>query len=164
MRAILGATSGATVRDIEAQRQITRSSLTAVSLHGLTRLELGFALALAAAGAGIVLALGLAERRRVLAIATALGATPRQLGAFVWGEAGLILSGGLVTGALLGWAVALTLVKLLTHVFDPPPDAASVPWAYLVLVLAVTSVSVLVAGFTATQAARRGVLETIRQL
>ena len=138
VRAVLGAASGATVRDIEAQRQITRSSLTALSLHGLTRLELGFALALAAAGAGVLLALGLAERRRTLAIATALGATPRQLGAFVWGEAGLILGGGVVAGALLGWAVAATLVKLLTHVFDPPPAAASVPWPYLVLVLIVT--------------------------
>ena len=51
--------SGATVQDIETQRQITRSSLTAVSLQGLTALELGFAVLLAIAGAGLVLALGL---------------------------------------------------------------------------------------------------------
>ena len=60
--------------------------------------------------------------------------------------------------------VAATLVKLLTHVFDPPPTAASVPWPYLVLVLIVTGGAVLVAGITAAQVGRRGVLETIRQL
>ena len=60
--------------------------------------------------------------------------------------------------------VAATLVKLLTHVFDPPPTAASVPWLYLVLVLIVTGGAVLVAGITAAQVGRRGVLETIRQL
>lgn len=164
VRSTLGATSGATVRDIEATRQAIRSSLTAVSLHGLTRLELGFALALAAAGAGLVLALGLEERRRTLAIATTLGATPRQLGAFVWGEAGLILGGGLLMGGLLGWGVAAALITLLTHVFDPPPAAASVPWAYLALVLLVTCLAVLAAGVTATRIGRQRVLETIRQL
>ncbi len=56
------------------------SSLTAVDLAGLTRVELGFALVLAAAAGGLVLALGLAERRRNLAILTALGARRRQLG------------------------------------------------------------------------------------
>ena len=164
VRDILGASSGATVRDIEATRQTIRSSLTAVSLHGLTRLELGFALALAAAGAGLVLALGLEERRRTLAIATALGATSRQLGAFVWGEAGLILAGGVLTGGVLGWGVAAALIKLLTHVFDPPPEATSVPWAYLALVLAVTCAAVLAAGVTAARIGRQSVLETIRQL
>ena len=164
VRSTLGATSGATVRDIEATRQAIRSSLTAVSLHGLTRLELGFALGLVAAGAGLVLALGLEERRRTLAIATTLGATPRQLGAFVWGEAGLILGGGLLMGGLLGWGVSAALITLLTHVFDPPPTAASVPWAYLALVLLVTCLAVLAAGVTATRIGRRRVLETIRQL
>ena len=164
VRQVLGGTSGATVRDIEAQRQVTRSSLTAIGLHGLTRIELGFAVALAAAGAGLVLALGLEERRRTLAIATALGATPRQLGAFVWGEAGLLLVGGLAAGGLLGWGVAEMLVRLLTHVFDPPPERILVPWGYLGLVAAVTAAAVAIAGRAMTDAARRDVLETIRRL
>src|SRR5262249_28871727 len=46
VRSALGGMSGATVQDIETQRQITRSSLTAVSLQGLTALELGFAILL----------------------------------------------------------------------------------------------------------------------
>ena len=164
VRATLGPASGATVRDIEATRQVIRSGLTAVSLYGLSRLELGFALALAAAGAGLVLGLGLEERRRTLAIATTLGATPGQLGAFVWSEAGLILAGGLLAGGLLGWGVSAVLIKLLTHVFDPPPTAASVPWAYLALVAAVTCAAVLAAGAAAIRIDRWSVLQTIRQL
>jgi len=164
VRATLGETSGATVRDIEEQRRMINTSLTAVSLRGLTRIELAFAVALAAAGTGLVLTLGLEERRRTLAIAAALGATPRQLGAFVWSEAGLILAGGLFTGGALGWGVSSMLINLLTHVFDPPPQHATVPWAYLALVVAATVAAIGLAGQATTRASRRGVLETIRRL
>ena len=138
MRTTLGPASGATVRDIAAQQRMINSSLTAVSLHGLTRIELAFAIILAAAGSGLVLALGLDERRRTLAIAASLGAKSRQLGSFVWSEAGVILLGGLVGGYLLGWGVAHMLIKLLTHVFDPPPQQATIPWVYLAVLTVVT--------------------------
>jgi putative ABC transport system permease protein len=164
VRLLLRGASGATIQDIETQRLITRSSLTAVSLHGLTQLELAFAIALAAAGAGLILALGLEERRRTLAIASALGASSRQLGAFVWGEAGVILGGGLLSGLLLGAVVALMLVKVLTQVFDPPPSLPSVPWLYLALLVAVTTVAGAIAGSLVTRLGQRSVLETIRQL
>ena len=164
IRDALGGTSGASVRDIQEQRRLINSGLTAVSLSGLTRIELAFAVALTAAGAGLVLALGLEERRRTLAIASALGATSRQLGAFVWSEAGLVLAGGLIGGGVLGWGVAQMLIKLLTHVFDPPPQAATVPWVYLTLVAGVTAGAVGLAGQAATRTGRRGVLETIRKL
>ncbi len=164
VRTVLGGTSGATVRDVQDQQRIINSSLTAVSLRGLTRIELAFAVALAGAGAALVLTLGLEERRRTLAIATALGAKPRQLGAFVWSEAGLTLVGGIIGGAALGWGVAHMLINLLTHVFDPPPEAATIPWAYLVLVLGVTTVAITGAAISATATGQRKVLETIRRL
>ena len=113
---------------------------------------------------GLVLALGLEERRRTLAIASALGAKPRQLASFVWSEAGLILTGGLLGGLSLGWGVAQVLTKLLTHVFDPPPLAMTVPWPYLALLVGVTVASVAVAGQIVNRIARRDVLETIRRL
>ncbi|MEA2584320.1 MAG: putative transport system permease protein, partial [Thermomicrobiales bacterium] len=147
----------------EARRAID-SGLTSISLQGLTRLELAFAIALAAAGAGLVLALGLEERRRTLAIAAALGAKPRQLGAFVWSEAGLILAGGLLGGAALGWGIAHILTKLLTQVFDPPPQGETIPWAYCTLVVVVTTAGVVLAGEMLTRLGRHGVLETIRRL
>ncbi|MEA2311692.1 MAG: putative transport system permease protein, partial [Solirubrobacteraceae bacterium] len=37
----------------------------------------------------------------------------------------------LVLAAGLGFALAEMLVAMLTHVFDPPPDALAVPWAFL---------------------------------
>lgn len=164
VRTTLGATSGASVRSIDEARRAVDSGLTAISLRGLTRLELAFAVALAAAGAGLVLALGLEERRRTLAIASALGAKPRQLGAFVWSEAGLILGGGLVGGVALGWGVAHVLTKLLTQVFDPPPQRETIPWLYCALVVVVTTAGVAMAGELLTRLGRRGVLETIRRL
>jgi putative ABC transport system permease protein len=152
------------VRDIEETRRITNSSLTAVSLRGLTRIEMSFAVVLAAAGAGLVLALGLEERRRTLAIAAALGARSRELGAFVWSEAMVMMIGGGVSGVVLGWGLALMLVKLLTGVFDPPPDHLSVPWLYLAVVALATTGVVVAVGRAMTRLAGRSVLEMIRRL
>jgi putative ABC transport system permease protein len=164
VRDLLGPTSGASVRDIDETRKAVKSGLTAVSLHGLTRIELSFGVAVAALGAALVLVLGLEERRRTLAIATALGARPRQIGAFVWSEAGLMLIGGTFAGTLLGWAVAQMLIKLLTGVFDPPPEHISVPWLYLAGVIAATTASITIAALLMTRLSRRATLETIRRL
>ena len=57
VRALLG--TSATVTDIATTRGTVGSSLTAVNLAGLTRIELGFGLCLAAAAGALVLALGL---------------------------------------------------------------------------------------------------------
>lgn len=159
-----GGTSGATVHDIQDQQRAINSGLTAVSLRGLTRIELVFAVLLAAGGAGLVLFLGLEDRRRTLAITTALGAKPRQLGAFIWSEAGLVLAGGLIGGLALGWGVSYMLIKLLTTVFDPPPEGSTIPWSYLCLIVIVTIVSVAVAGQIMSKMGRRSVLPTIRSL
>jgi putative ABC transport system permease protein len=156
--------TSATVSDIGSTRKVVGSSLTAVDLSGLTRVELGFALVLASASTGLVLALGLVERRRTFAIATALGAKPRQLGGFVWSEAAFIVTGGLLTGAIAGWALASMLVKVLTGVFDPPPGALSVPWAYLAAVATVATIAVLVAGTATLRRAQTAPLTENREL
>ncbi len=134
VRALLGAS--ATVTDISSTRQIIGSSLTAVDLTGLTRVELSFALVLATAAGGLVLGLGLAERRRTFAIVTALGAGRNQLRSMISSEGVVVAVGGLAAGALIGSVLSLMLVKLLTGVFDPPPAAIAVPWVYLAVVAA----------------------------
>jgi len=164
VRQLLTPGSGATVRDVTEAEKVVRSGLTAISLHGLTRIELSFAIALAAAGAGLVLILGFEERRRTLAIATALGARPRQIGAFVWSEAAVMLVGGVCAGVLLGWLVASMLVKLLTGVFDPPPEQISVPWLYLTGVALATMTGVMGAAALMTRVARTSTVEMIRRL
>jgi putative ABC transport system permease protein len=164
IRSILSPTSGATVQDIVTQQHATLSSLTAIDLSGLTRLELSFALVLAAASSGLVLALGIAERRRTFAIATALGARRAELGAFVWSEAIFVTAGGVVLGALCGWGLAAVIVKILTGVFDPPPEHLAVPWMYLAAVAAAAVSSVAIAGASMVRHASRSPMTVLRDL
>ncbi|MGI8512835.1 MAG: FtsX-like permease family protein [Solirubrobacteraceae bacterium] len=86
------------------------------------------------------------ERRRTFAIVSALGAKSRQLGGFVWSESVFVTGGGLLLGAGLATGLTGVLVKVLTGVFDPPPDYLSVPWGYLGGVLVLTCGTVLAAG------------------
>jgi putative ABC transport system permease protein len=139
-RHALGA--GPVVTDIATTRRVVGSSLTAVDLGGLTRVELAFALVFGAASTGLLLALGVVERRRTFALAAALGARPRQLAAFLWAEAVVVVAGGLAAGALAGWALSEMLVAVLSGVFDPPPAALRVPAAYLGSAAAVAVVAV----------------------
>jgi len=164
IRRLLGPASGATVQDIETQRRVTLSSLTAIDLHGLTRLELAFALATAVACSGLVLAIGIGERRRSYAIASALGARTRQLSSFVWTEAAFVIVVGVALGALTGWGIAQVLVKILTGVFDPPPGSLSVPWGYLAAVLGAIAAAAAIAGSAAIRSVRRPQPEVLRDL
>ena len=61
----------------------------------------------------------------------AVGASLRSIASFVWSEAGLVLGAALLLAAGLGLVLALMLVAMLQHVFDPPPDHLAVPWTYL---------------------------------
>ncbi|MEO8476787.1 MAG: FtsX-like permease family protein [Actinomycetota bacterium] len=164
IRSGLAPGSGAVVHDIVSERRVTLSALTAIDLAGLTKLELSFALLLAAAASGLVLALGLAERRRTFAIAWALGARPSQLGAFVWSEAGFVALTGTLLGGIAGWAIAQVIVKILTGVFDPPPEHLSIPWMYLAGLLLATTIAILVAGGGMLRATRRPSMTIMRDL
>ena len=136
---------GAKVRDITEARKLIGSSLTAVNLGGLTRLELSYAVVVSACAAGLILTLGVLDRRRSFAIMAALGAKPPHLLAFLRSEALLILIAGSFLGYPTGGVVAWMLVKLLTGVFDPPPDHLLIPWLYLGLLFAALAVSVAIA-------------------
>jgi len=163
-RAVVSSLAGARVTDINSTQHLINSSLTAVDLHGLTSLELVFAVLLVAGAMGLILALGLAERRRTFAILAALGAKGNQLGAFLWSEGVLIQVGGCVIGVALGFGIAQMLVTVLTGVFDPPPEVLAVPWVYL-LVLVVAAVASMVLAVVGAQAAsRRPVVEAMRDL
>ncbi|HET8893654.1 MAG TPA: FtsX-like permease family protein [Gaiellaceae bacterium] len=122
---------GTTVRDIRQQAAQTVSSITTVDLGGISRIEEIFALVLAAAAMGLFVAVALLERRQELATMAALGATLREIAAFLWSEAALVLAAALALAALLGWLLAEMLVAMLQHVFDPPPDHLAAPWLFL---------------------------------
>ena len=156
--------SAGAVSDIETNRKLISGSLTSVELNGLTRVELVYALVLVAAATGLLLWLGLSERRRTFAIAHALGATPKQLGAFVWSETGFVTIGGILLGGISATWLTWMLVKLLTGVFDPPPTRPAVPWAYLALLGAVACVAVVLASVAALRSLRRPALASLRDL
>jgi putative ABC transport system permease protein len=144
-RAVLKTDPSLKITDIGQAAHLIGSSLTAVDLGGLTTIELAFSVVMAAAAAGLMLALGFIERRRTFAVLGAIGAKPRQLAAFLWGEGILVIGGGFVFGLSSGVVMAWMLVKLLTGVFDPPPEALSIPWVYLGVVFCLVAVSVIAA-------------------
>lgn len=156
--------TSAQVTDIVNERKVVGSNLTAVELSGLTKVELGFALALSLAASGLALGLGLQERRRTYAIASALGATNRQLGGFVWSESSFVLAGGLVLGAAISTGMVYLLVKILTSVFDPPPDTLAIPWLYLTCAILVVVVAVALASALMLRSLRRPAIEELRDL
>ncbi|CAN5602187.1 hypothetical protein BH09ACT7_BH09ACT7_55150 [soil metagenome] len=162
IQAMVG-TSGA-VTDIATVRNTVGSSLTAVDLAGLTRIELFFALVLAVGAGGLVLALGLSERRRTYAIATALGAKSRHLRALIFSETGVLTVVGLAAGALTGSVLSVMLVKVLTGVFDPPPDTIAVPWLYVGSVTVLTVGALAAVSAVAVVAAHRPAISVIRDL
>lgn len=153
VRSALG--ESAQVTDITNQRKVIGSNLTAVELAGLTRVELAFALVLAITASGLALFLGFHERRRSFAIAAVLGARPRQLGGFVWGESAFVTAGGLMLGAAAAAVVAKMLVGVLTGVFDPAPAALAVPWGYLATLAALVVLAVGVAAAATLRSTRR---------
>ncbi|SED19214.1 putative ABC transport system permease protein [Rhizobiales bacterium GAS188] len=152
IRAAFGPASPLRITDLAHAARLIGSSLTAVDLRALTSIELAFAVLLAGGATGLVLALGFAERRRVTAILAALGAQAHEVRAFLWGEALIILIAGLALGSVIGAAVAVMLVKLLSGVFDPPPDALSVPWAYLALVATGATLATVLAVWRSSEA------------
>jgi putative ABC transport system permease protein len=161
VRSLLG--PSVRVSDLTQSRAVVGSSLTAVDLAGLTRVELFFAVVLVAAAGGLVLWLGVLERRRTFAIATVLGASRRQLRAFVVGEALLVGGLGLAGGAAAGWGLSRMLVAVLNGVFDPPPARLAVPWGYLVVVGLAAVLALAAAVVLATRTSRRPPVEVLRE-
>ncbi len=157
-----GALSGARVQDISsAGSQVTSASgLAGTDLSGLSRLELGFGVLLALACSGLALLGGIVERRRALVLLAALGATARQRGRFLAAEARAMVMAGVLGGALIGATISYMLVKVLTGIFDPAPAAATIPWGYLTLLIAlVAAVTVVVVSGAGRLVARAGPTE-----
>ncbi len=151
--------TGARVQDIASGRATvpSASGLASTDLTGLSRLELGFGLLLALACSGLALLGGIVERRRGLVLLAALGATARQRGRFLIAEARAMVAAGVLGGATIGVVIAYLLVKVLNGIFDPAPAAATVPWTYLGVLLAlVCGVTVLVVAGVGRLVARAG--------
>jgi putative ABC transport system permease protein len=127
-------------------------------------IELSFAILLITGASGLVLGLGMIERRRDFALLVAMGATPRQLGAFLWTEGVIILLAGMMLGFITGFGIAKMLIKVLTGVFDPPPQSLSIPSAYLIALIVAGCVSTAAAVLIARSVAERRAIQALRTI
>ena len=149
------AADGTSVKDITSQVAATVSSITTVDLTGISRIEEVFVVILAGAAMALFVTLALGERRRELPTMAALSASLRDISAFIWSEAALILGVGIVLAAALGWLLSVLLVAMLQHVFDPPPDALAVPWLFLGVLFAAAVLGAVIAIAIAVRGLRR---------
>ena len=151
IRRALGPASPLKTTDITEAAHIIGSSLTAVDVASLGAVELGFAILFVAMASGLTLWLGNAERARTDAILLSLGAPANAIRSFIWGEALIMTGVGLPVGAAIGFVNAWIVVRLLSGVFDPPPDALYFQWGYLGITMIgailAAVVAVLVQGF-----------------
>jgi putative ABC transport system permease protein len=156
-REVANATSslGVGVKDIRRQTAQSVTSITAVDLRGVSRIEQAFVLILAAAATALFVGVGLAERRHEFATMAALGASLRRVAAFLWTEAAIVLAAAVALAALLGWLLAEMLVAMLQHVFDPPPDHLAAPWSFLAGLGAAAAAGCLLAAALAAIQIRR---------
>lgn len=121
------------------------TSLTALNLHGLATIELAYTVAILAIGVLVALLTGLAERRGEFAGLRAIGASSRQMAAFIVAEALLIAALALSAGAVVGGVLGSMLVTILTAIFDPPPAGPVAPWTTLGLLVALAAAGIALA-------------------
>ena len=146
---------GIEVKNIKEQNARTASSITTVDLTGISRIEEVFAILLAAGAMALFIALGIAERRQEFATMAAVGAPLKNISAFLWTEAGIVLGAGLFLAGVLGWLLSEMLVAMLQHVFDPPPDALAIPWAFLAALAGAAILATLIATGLAARGLRK---------
>jgi putative ABC transport system permease protein len=146
---------GVSVKDITNQIHLTTTSITTVDLTGVSRIEEAFAVVLAAAAMALFIGLAMLERRTEFATMSAIGASLREIGMFLWSEAAIVLGAGALLAAGLGWLLSQMLVAMLQHVFDPPPDSLATPWAFLAELGAASLAGGLVAAALTIRTLRR---------
>ena len=145
IRSALGPSSPLKVSDISQAAHLIGSSLTAVDVATLGSVELGFAVLFVAMAAGLTLWLGQSERGRTNAVLLALGAPADNIRSFLWAETAIVSGFGLPIGAFVGATTSWMLVRLLSGVFDPPPDALTIPWRDLGFMLALALCAIVTA-------------------
>jgi len=155
IQAALAGGPAVTTQTIDTVAAGLSTSLTALNLRGLTTIELAYTIAILTAGVLIALLAGLTERRGEFAALRAIGASGRQMGAFVASEALLVAALALVAGAAVGAALGSMLVTILTSIFDPPPAGPIAPWGTLALLLVLAAGGIALGAAVAMARLRR---------
>ncbi|HEY8655374.1 MAG TPA: FtsX-like permease family protein [Candidatus Limnocylindria bacterium] len=98
-----------------------QTSLAALDLRGLGKIELTFTALMSAAAAGIFVTATLVSRRKEYVTLRALGMAAADLRQLLAGEAALLAAVGLGIGALVGGGMATLFVQILAPLFVIPP-------------------------------------------
>jgi len=138
------------VMTTETAFNLDQTSLSALNLNGLGRLDLVYVTLMSAAGLGIFVFGLLLDRRKEYMTMRALGIRMRQLQALLLGEAGLVAIVGVALALGVATAMAFMFVQILRPVFTLPPDRITYPVDQLAgmasLVMAATLACSLAAG------------------
>ena len=124
------------------------------------------AIAVFVGAVGIALGLGIlvAERQRETGVLRAIGASPRQVGGLVMGEAGWIGLHSAIAGLACGGALAVVLAQVVNRAFFGWTIDMAVPWAELLwLPVWVCALAMAAALLPARRAARIPVAESVRE-
>jgi putative ABC transport system permease protein len=70
----------------------------------------------------------------------------------------------MVLGFITGFGIAKMLVKVLTGVFDPPPESLSIPLAYLMVLVVAGCISTAVAVLIARRVTERRAIQALRTI
>ncbi len=143
------------VETIDAVAAHLASTLTTISLEGLTKIEWLYTLLIAGLGLGIFLLGLLAERETEYATLVALGAAPGQVRAFIIAEALFAALSGMVIGGVVGLVVTQVLVVVLGAVFDPPPTQMLIYVDTLVILFSLIGASLVFSTALASLQLRR---------
>ncbi|HEY8093757.1 MAG TPA: FtsX-like permease family protein, partial [Acidimicrobiales bacterium] len=131
-----------------------QSSLTALDIHGLVRLDLLATLLMSVACVAIFVFGLMLQRRREYVTLRAQGMPGRQVGLLVLGEAGLVATGGLLAGVVVGVSMAYVFVHILRPLFVLEPRM-TVDGTGLALLLALPAVATAVSALAAATMLRR---------
>jgi putative ABC transport system permease protein len=115
-----------------------QSTLAALDLHGLGRLDSLYVALLSATAIGIFVFGLLMQRRREYVTLRALGIRMAQLQALLVGEAGVVALCGLVIAVPVGTGMAFLLVQVLRPLFTLPVNRLSFPLAGMAGMAALT--------------------------
>jgi hypothetical protein len=133
----------------ETAFNVDQSSLAALNLNGLARLDLFYVTLMTTAGIGIFIFGLLLQRRKEYMTLRALGIRMRQLQTLLLGEAAVVSILGVVVALGVSTAMAFMFVQILRPVFTLPPDRITFPVEQLASLAGLAVGSMLVCSLAA---------------
>ena len=131
-----------------------QSSLTAVNVTGLVRLNTFFALLMSATAIAIFVFGLMLQRRGEYVVLRAQGLRSGELRALVLLEAAVVTVGGLAAGVLVGTLTAILSIRILRGLFILDPRI-TFPFWHLASLSALVLAATIVSGLAATELLRR---------